>query len=205
MRNQITHRKVFERYMSEHDERTLFKYMGRLRCPWARRDLAWMRLLRHTGIRVGTLVRLTVRDARVALHDGHLTISDDQAKGGHGYQVYLTQPARHAMQSLIALRRELGRALYPDSPLVVNRQGGFVSERLMQIRMRQWCRAAGLRMEATPHWWRHTFAKRIMSRSTARDPRAIAQLALGHKDSRSTEIYTLPDREDIEQSLREAS
>lgn len=205
MRNRITHRKVFDRYMTESEEKKLFAHLKRLRCPWARRDLAWMRVLRHTGIRVGALIRMTVRDARESLASGYLTIDGEKAKGGHGYEVYLTNPARYAIQSLLGIRRELGRPMYPDSPLVPNRQGGFVSDRLLQIRMKNWCRAAGLQIEATPHWWRHTFAKRIMRRSTAQDPKAIARLALGHKDGRSTDIYTLPDREDIEQALREAS
>lgn len=208
MRTRLTQRKVFERYLTEADERKLFRHLQRINCPYARRDLAWMRLLRHTGIRVGTLIRLTVADARQAIATQCLAIDDEDAKGGRGYDVTLFKPALHALQTLLAVRRGLGRNMYPDSPLVTNRQGGHVSDRLLQMRMRMWCRAAGLSVEATPHWLRHTHAKRIMKNSTSQDPhmrQRICQLRLGHTDPRSTEIYTLPDREDIELALREAS
>ena len=45
---------------------------------------------------------------------------------------------------------------------------------------------------------------RIMQCSTARDPRGIVQLALGHSDIKSTSIYTAPTREDLLQALKEA-
>lgn len=204
MRNRITSRKVFERYVTERDEKRIFAYLNKLRCPWARRDLGWMMLARFTGLRVGSLVALTVGDARHALATNHLRVDAAHAKGGRGYEVFVTDKARRALQILLSVRREIGRTMNESRPLIVGRQGGFVTPRLLQTRMRHWCKAVGLAAGASPHWWRHTMAKRIMANSTSRDPRAVAAAALGHSDMRSTFQYTLPDREEIEQTMREA-
>lgn len=203
-----TRRRVFDRYMSRQDERQLFGYLRKYRCPWARRDLAWMTLARHTGLRVGTLVQLTEADGRAAIaRQDHnwLHVRAEIAKGGRAYDVPINAAAKRAIQALLGLRRELGRNRYPDSPLIPGRQGGHVTPRTLQARMKMWCEAAGLDVDASPHWLRHTFAKRVMETSSAADPRAVAGNLLGHTDLRSTYQYTLPDREELQRAAREAS
>lgn len=205
MHNRIARRRVFDRYVTERDEKRLFGHVKTIAGPWARRDLGWMMLARHTGLRVGSLVALTVGDAREALATKHLQVRAEHAKGGQGYEVFVTDPARRALRILLSVRRELGRTMNHARPLIVGRQGGNVTPRLLQQRMQHWCRAAGLDIQATPHWWRHTLGKRIMRNSTSADPRGCAAIALGHSDIRSTALYTLPDREDVELAMREAS
>lgn len=205
MQTPITNRRVFDRYMTEPDEKRLFSTIRRVNCPWARRDLAWMMLARHTGMRIGTLVRLTVGDARQAINTGYLTIDDDDAKGGRGYQVLVTRPVLRALRSLLTIRKAVGRTMGFDDALIVGRQGGFVTPRLLQLRMKKWLAAANLNTDASPHWWRHTLAKRIMKNSTARHPEAIVQMALGHTDPRSTRIYSHPDRDDFERAMNEVA
>lgn len=205
MQTSCTNRRVFDRFMTEADEKRLFQTIRRVNCPWARRDAAWMLLARHTGMRVGTLVRLTVGDARRAIDTGYLTIPDRAAKGGRGYQVLVTRPVMRALRSLLTIRKACGRTMGADDALIVGRQGGFVTPRLLQTRMKKWLAAAGLSTDASPHWWRHTLAKRIMKNSTAQHPEAIVQMALGHTDPRSTRIYSHPDREDFERTMREVA
>lgn len=203
-----TRRRAFDRYMTRADERKLFSYLRKFRCPWARRDLAWMTLARHTGLRVGTLIRLTEADARAAVAGADhnwLHVRAEIAKRGRAYDVPVNAAAKRALQTLLGLRRELGRNRYPDSPLIPSRQRGHVTARTLQNRMKMWCEAAGLDVTASPHWWRHTFAKRVMETSTAADPRAVAGNLLGHCDLRSTYQYTLPDREDLQRAAKEAS
>lgn len=216
-------RKVFERYLRPKEERQLFATVGNRADLLAQRDYAWLRLLRHTGIRVGSLAGLTVDDARLALAGlksvkgkrfeelrGHrLRIRGAIAKGEHGYEMPLNKIALQALLDLLRIRRELGHAEIGDAPLVMSRKAGAtgkgMSVRAFQDRMQHWRQAAGLTVECSPHWLRHTLAKRIVERSTSTDPRAIVQHALGHSNIISGAIYTFPDREDIEQSMEEAS
>jgi len=201
-------RRVFERYLKADEERQLLRTVAQFGQVLARRDLQWMTLLRQTGIRVGSLARLTVGDALQALSGPpphRLTLRADISKGHRGYQVLLTQKAQKALRALLKLRKEMGHPPVPAHPLIMSRNHRGISVRSLQDRMHKWVLAAGIGVEATPHWFRHTLAKRLIERSTANDPRAVVQHALGHRDSKSSAVYTFPDREELERSMEEAS
>ena len=216
-------RKVFERYLRPDEERQLFATVGNRADLLAQRDYAWMRLLRQTAIRVGSLAGLTVEDARLALGGlksvqgkrfadlrGHrLRVRNDIAKKKRGYEVALNKAALQALLDLLRIRRELGHAEIGDAPLVMSRSaratGKGMSVRAFQDRMQHWREAAGLAVEASPHWFRHTLAKRIFERSTATDPRGAVQHALGHASIISGAVYTFPDRDELELTMEEAS
>lgn len=198
-------RKVFERYLRPEEERQLFKILGRYEDIQARRDLAWMRVLRQTGVRIDTLRGLNVADAREAIRTHYLTLRPEITKGGASGRIFVTKRGRVAFRQLLEIRREQGHGEQLDAPLVMSRHRRRMSIRAYQHRMRHWCQVAGLGVEATPHWLRHTLAKRIMQASTARDPRGVVQAQLNHADIKSTAVYTLPDRDDIEQALEEVS
>lgn len=198
------HRAVFHRYLKRDEEQQLLSYVGQFRDVQARRDHAWMRFLRHTGLRVGSMAAITVEDARDALARQHLQVRGDTAKNGRGYVVPLNKSARSALSELLKIRREQGHPMIGGAPLVMSRKGQALSVRSYQARAKKWVRESGLDVEATPHWFRHTLAKRVMAQSTAEDPRGIVAGALGHSDLRSTTVYTMPDREDVARGLEEA-
>lgn len=198
-------RRVFERYLTPTEERALLATVGALRDVLARRDHAWMRLLRQTGLRVGALAGLTVYDAKEALREGRLASRPEISKGSHGYSVPVNKKAAAALKELLAIRREQGYAEIPDEPLILSRKHRAMSVRSFQARMQMWRRQAGLSVEASPHWFRHTLSKRILARSTAREPLRVVQAVLGHASPSSTSIYTLPDREEIAQAVEEAA
>ncbi len=198
-------RKVFHRYFTVADERQLFAAMSKLSDIYARRDLEWMRFLRQTGIRVETLAGLNVHDGRQALATKYLDLRPEITKRGQGGRVFLTNKARTALTALLKIRREMGFADSPDEPLIFSRKHKRMSIRAYQERTRHWCKAAELDVEASPHWFRHTLAKRIMKNSTAEDPRGVVQAALNHASITSTSVYTMPDREDVERAMEEAS
>ncbi len=200
-----TERKVFERYLKLAEEKQLFKEVARYSDVYARRDYAWMRLLRHTGIRVGTLVGLDVGDVREALRLERLVLRPEITKRKQGGTVYLRNDAQMALNGLLRIRKELGYANEANLPLVYSRRGRRMSARAYQERVAHWCRAAGMERIASPHWFRHTLAKRIMAKSTGKDPRGEVQRVLGHASSASTDIYTAPDIEDILRALDEGS
>ena len=199
-------RATFDRFLTEREEKTLFRHIHKQRAePLALRDLSWMLLLRFTGIRVGALARLTVGEARQALACDRLVLRDEISKGGRGYDIRLYTPGLDALRDLLRARRLMGMHEFEDEPLVVSRRGTALSVRAFQARMQMWVSEAGLKIKASPHWWRHTLAKRSMAESVGRDPLAHVQVILGHRNRATTGIYTLPSREEVEeQTLRRA-
>lgn len=195
-------RATFTRYLKRDEEKQLLAHVAQFADIQARRDNAWMRLLRHTGIRVGSAAGITVDDARDAVARQRLPIR--RAKGGNTYEVPVNRDARAALRELLKVRREQGHPMVGGEALIMSRKRRGLAVRSFQARMRKWVREAGLGVEATPHWFRHTLAKRVMAQSSAADPRAIVQGALGHRSPSSTAIYTQPDREDVARAMEEA-
>lgn len=198
-------RKVFERYLTPEDEKQLLAHIAKFKCPMARRDHAWMRFARQTGIRLCVLRQLTVHDARKARKTGYLHVRGETNKRNKAYTIYMTKPALKALSDLLSIRRDQGYAENGDDPLIMSRNHQAMSERSFQARMKHWCKSAGLDVAASPHWWRHTLAKRMMKESTARDPLGIVQQVLGHDSLNSTRIYTFPDREEIIKAMEETA
>lgn len=206
-----TQRKEFDRYFTESEEKSLFSLLNMTDHILAKRDLAWMKLLRFTGIRIGILSGktiknkaghktgliegLTVGEARAAIQSGYLIERNDIAKRGHGKQTFLSKNAKAALTELLQVRKKMGFAQNADAPLVMGQKGNGLSIRQFQERFKMWCKKLGF--NGSPHWMRHTLAKRIMKNSTADDPRAIVQNHLGHSSLNSTAVYTAPDKEDI--------
>lgn len=206
MLNNVTQRAVFSRYLTEDEEKQLFRFVAQYQCHFARRDHAWMRLLRQTGIRVESCALLTVGDAETALRLGRLRVRPETAKGGRGYEIPTNQEADKALRDLLKVRAEfIGHLDGPDEPLILSRNHRGMSVRSFQARMAEWVKESGLPVEASPHWLRHTLAKRIVKKSTARDPVGIVQIALGQSSRTSTQVYVLPDKEDVARALQEAA
>lgn len=86
---------------------------------------------------------------------------------------------------------ELLRVYYkthkPKEWLFEGQAGGQYDERSLASVMRQAVTKAGIKKPATLHWLRHSFATHLLEAGT--DLRYIQEL-LGHKSSKTTEIYT---------------
>lgn len=200
---------VFERYLTESEEKRFFATVDQYRDIWARRDCAVFRLLRTTGARVGSACGLTVGHAKAALREAHqLHFVSSAAKGGRGYQVFATQATRRHLRALLAIRRELGLPDLAEAPLLVSRQtatnGHGMTRRALQKRFEFWRAQAGIE-HVSPHWMRHTIAQRTMRHSTARDPRGVVQAMLGQSSISSTAIYTRPSKEDVAAAFEEVA
>jgi len=196
---------TFERFLTESEERQLFKTVAQYGHVLARRDLQWMRLLRQTGIRVGTLAGLTVFDARNAIINKRLQLRNEICKGGRGYALPLNKHAVSALRALIRIRTEQGYALINDEPLIMSRKHNALAIRSFQQRMAMWIKKAELQIPATPHYFRHTMGRRIIERSTSPNPQRIAQSVLNHANIATTSIYTQPSRDDLERAMEEVA
>jgi site-specific recombinase XerC len=203
-------RQVFERYFNEKEERQLMQCVrgagGLPGLPGvlAQRDAAWMSLLRQTGIRVTPLSALTVGDARAALSSGHLLVRGVTNKRGREQKVPLNRRANEALCVLLKVRAACTADHDFDAPLIVSREHNALSVRALQQRMQMWCDRAGL-ADGSPHWMRHTLAKRILARSTARNPLSVIAGVLGHSSVASTDFYTQPDKDEIAQAMEVAA
>ncbi len=204
---------TFDRYLTEQEERQLLNTVRdragdqTQQARIAARDYAWMRLMRYTGIRVGALCGLTVGDAREAQRTGYLPLRAEIQKRGQAGKVFMTREAHKALMDLYQSRRSVNPTAgdLDHDRLLISRQGGKVTRRNLQMRMAHWAKAAGLQAHVSPHWWRHTLAKRVMKHSTAGDPRGVVKSVLGHRSISSTSVYTEPDKEDVEDALRQVN
>jgi site-specific recombinase XerC len=200
----VAPRAVFDRYLTRADEKKLLAHIGKHGGLYALRDHAWIRLLRQTGFRLGSLRGLTVGDARHALSSRRLRADSAHAKGGRGYDVALNRQAEQALRDALRVRRAMRLPEDPDGALFCSRLGQAMAERTYQQRMQMWRQSAGLDAAASPHWLRHTFAKRVMETTEHRDPQGVVQSLLGQASRASTVIYTLPDKEDLERAVEAA-
>lgn len=198
---------AFNRYLTEREERDLWRELRRYDTWVARRDLNMFRLLRCTGIRVGTLCGLSVGDAQNTLREHRLIVRPGIAKGRRGYSVHASTKARAAIMQLLALRKARGLPPDPDAPLLCHQKGRGrgLSVRNVQMRLALWRERAGLQVAVTPHWFRHTLAKRMVAASTSTNPLPVVGSALGHRDLNSTLVYTRPDREEVDAAVEAAS
>lgn len=185
-----------ERYLTNNEEKTLFKTVRAYSDIYSRRDANWMQLLRNTGIRVGSLAQLTVEDATEALHLKKLTLSDAICKRS-GYSVPVNTKAAQALRKLLVIRREMISSEEPTQALIISRNHKAMAVRSFQQRMQHWRQVAKLNIAVTPHFFRHTVGARIMQHSTARNPLLVVKAALGHASINSSAIYARPNREQI--------
>lgn len=200
-----TGRRCFERYLTPAEEAALLGHIKKSRGVLASRDHAWMRLVRHTGLRITSLCLLDIGDAQHALAGGVLRVRPETAKNRKGYDAMINDPARTALRDLVRIHEQMGGDDAADAPLLLSRRGNRLSVRALQARMTKWALGAGLAQKVSPHWLRHTLAKRIIARSGSADPLGIVQVVLNHGNRNSTGIYTLPDKEEVRRALRAAA
>lgn len=138
---------------------------------------AMLSLIYSCGLRRGELLR--VKPGDVHADRGVLIIR--QAKGKKDRIAPLSQKT-------IALLREYYKVYRPKVWLFEGQQAGEpYDERSIQQVMRRAVSMAGIEKPATLHWLRHSYATHLLEAGT--DLRYIQEI-LGHKSSRTTEIYT---------------
>ncbi|MEW6620224.1 MAG: tyrosine-type recombinase/integrase [bacterium] len=134
-------------------------------------------LVYSAGLRVGEVVRLKTEDVdskRMLIH----------IKGSKG------RKDRYVMLSEVALEilRGYWRKYKPEKWLFEGaRVGRHLSTRTVEKILEDACKKAGTKKDVSVHTLRHNFATHLLEGGT--DLRYIQEL-LGHKDSKTTEIYT---------------
>jgi site-specific recombinase XerD len=153
------------------------------------RDLAVVRLLLNTGLRVQELCDLTWKDVALSERKGLLTVR--QGKGGKRRQVPLNRDARAALTAL-GYPRHAG-----EEAVTLQGQRGPMTPRGVQTLLARYGAQAGLD-DLSPHALRHTFCKNLIDAGVGLEQ--VAALA-GHESLETTRRYCTPSRLDLERAV----
>lgn len=150
--------------------------------PTALRDRAILELLYATGVRVSELIGLNVTD--VDLDNGLLRVT---GKGHKQRVVLFGAPAARALRAYLRYGRPALAGNRVEPALFLNRGGGRLSVRAVQLLVRRAGAAAGITAPTHPHLLRHTFATHMLDGGA--DVRVVQEL-LGHARATTTQVYT---------------
>lgn len=138
-------------------------------------------VLYYTGIRLNELVNLRWEDFDFERKTIHLKIT----KGTKDRVIFFHQ-------NLVDLIHNFG--LKKEGYLFQSNLGKKYNLRSVQMVVRQAAQRAGIKKRVTPHTLRHSFATHLLEAGA--DIRSIQQL-LGHKDLKTTQIYTHVANKDL--------
>lgn len=149
--------------------------------PLGLRDRAMMELFYSSGLRVSELC---------ALRWGDLDLSGGEVRVlGKGRKTRIVPVGRHAREALAAwAASEATSALViTGRPIFPGRDGGPITPRAVQKRVRELAMRQGVWKRVHPHLLRHSFASHVLESSG--DLRGVQEL-LGHANIATTQIYT---------------
>lgn len=145
------------------------------------RDRALFELVYSSGLRVAELVAIDLVDLDFSEAIVRVTGKRDKTR-----LVPVGSRAMTRIQAWLPIRQTLLRDP-AQTALFVNRHGGRLSTRSVQMRLDQLSRQLGLGQSLHPHQLRHAFATHVLESSG--DLRAVQEM-LGHESLSTTQIYT---------------
>ena len=140
------------------------------------------------GLSVGEVVRLRCEDLELERKLIHI----QQAKHQKDRYTLLSDAALEAIRSYVEVHRPR-TWLFPGA-----QRGRHLHERSVQKVFQKACSTSGISKTVSVHSLRHSFATHLLENGT--DLRYIQEL-LGHKHSKTTEIYTHVSTRDISRIL----
>ena len=138
---------------------------------------AILMLIYSAGLRVGEVVKLRSEDI-----DSERTLI--HIKGGKGRKDRYTMLSQTALQALKEYQEQYKSVKWLFEGA---RAGRYLSTRTVEKILEHACEKAKIRKDVSVHSLRHSFATHLLESGT--DLRYIQEL-LGHKNSKTTEIYT---------------
>jgi integrase len=187
-------------YLTEAEEKRLFRCMKDRNSQQAQRDLVLLKICRGLGLRRGEALALNVGDvARLDRLDINVRIAE---KGGVG-DLYIPMDIQALIRQFILKKRRWGEDVSAEAPLFVSKKGRRLSARAFNDLMDKWCAEAGI-PRYTPHALRHTKAQRIMADMAMLAPEEhmkkllFVKRQLRHKSINATAIYTGPTKEEMQ-------
>lgn len=156
-----------------------------------------MLLMLDSGLRVGEVVQLRIPDLIYNVQPAKaVLITADAAKNNIERTVPLSARTMTAIEAMIPRWSRFIDAPpphyafythYPDIPLTTRQVERIIRKAGL----------LGLNRPIHPHMLRHTFATRLMKITNIR----VVQALLGHTHIGSTQIYTHPDADDLQNAI----
>jgi len=106
---------------------------------------------------------------------------------GKGNKTRIVPLGSHAIVALQAWLKVRPALAKHNEALFLNRNGGRISARSVQLRMKEWGIKQGITTGVHPHLLRHSFATHVLQSSG--DLRAVQEM-LGHASISTTQVYT---------------
>lgn len=156
--------------------------------PQDLRDLAMMELMYSSGLRLSELQGLNLDDIDLSIGEVRVL-----GKGNKERIVPVGSKAIKALTRWFEVRNQYNPQ---DDAVFLNRRGGRISHRSIQLIMQKWGEKQGLASHLHPHKLRHSFATHMLEGS--HDLRAVQEL-LGHSNLSTTQIYTHLDFQHLAQ------
>ncbi len=158
------------------------------------RNYAIIQLLLQTGIRVGEMVNLEIRDLTLYDRSGEIRVIN--AKGGKERTIPLNSSARKALRNYLERRNlEEGGAVF------FSKQNRKMTVRAVQKVINSLAGKSGIK-NMSPHTLRHTFAINYLRSN----PECLVELSalLGHESLDTTSIYTTASKERLANTVENA-
>jgi len=164
------------------------------------RDRAILELLYGTGMRVGELVNLNIRD--IDLYEKTVRVF---GKGSKERILPLGNPGIKAVQEYLAGRNKFRKNISIDkndlNAFLLNRFGGRLSARSVRRLIIKYMKIADLNKKISPHVLRHSFATHLLGGGA--DLRSVQEL-LGHESLSTTQIYTHITKERLKMTYKKS-
>lgn len=180
----IRHHEALPRSLSEAEVEQLIEKGAR-----DARERAILELLYGTGVRSGELCRLLLDE--VDLSDRQLLVR--QGKGRKDRVLPFGERARLALLSYLRAQRPA-----QGERLFLTARGRPLTQRALELLVRQAARRAGLGRPASAHRLRHSFATHLLRGGA--DVRQV-QVLLGHASLSSTQVYLGTDVADLKRMI----
>ncbi|MEO5509894.1 MAG: site-specific tyrosine recombinase XerD [Longimicrobiales bacterium] len=152
------------------------------------RDRALLEFIYASGVRVGELIALKVRN--VDIPEGLAVVE------GKGNKERVVPVGRSALQALVVYLREIRpgmlRGRDTEGVVFLNARGEPLTRMGAWKILRKHVTRAGIKSRVTPHTLRHSFATHLLEGGA--DLAAVQEM-LGHADIATTQIYTHVERE----------
>jgi len=158
------------------------------------RDRAIARVLFFAGLRISELVGLDTLDVAVSARKGRVIVRS--GKGDAYREVALNAEVRGALESWLADRGGYPRSA--DEALFLNRKGGRLSGRAVDLIVRRFGDEAAIEKPVSAHVLRHTCMTNLVR--AGNDLVLVAEIA-GHKRLETTRRYSLPSEADRQAAM----
>ena len=150
--------------------------------PFLLRDAAILELLYGSGLRLSEVEGLDLPDMDLVSRTVRVT-----GKGNKERSVPVGRPSAEALRRYLDGGRPLLASSRATQAIFLNRDGGRLSKRSVELLVRRYALRAGLVHGVHTHTLRHSFATHLLDGGA--DIRVVQEL-LGHASPTTTQIYT---------------